>query len=274
MQKNNVKKKKGMKPVYMPHLRGKVVSREAGIRSLKVMGFVVMFIFIYTMLGGALSFDNVYLRVLCNVMMLAAGGVVFYGEGAGHGETDVGFGEIAQKRLDEGKKVDAEDYKLCYHPLKGLYVAALGVLPYFLICLVFSFVAQKQMFSLGVLPSWVTSYESQSEVAQALSYYWETTPLSLESLLRIVVRLINFPYVTMVGVTSYDALYLLDKLSPLLCLTLPLFYVLGYSRGPHLRALVHGNIRMSRRKQAKREQRARQERRQQMAKKSEKKELI
>ena len=274
MQKNTNKKKKGMKPVYMPHLRGRVVGREAGMRSLKVMGFIVMFIFIYTLLGGALSFDNAYLRVLCNVLMLVAGGVVFYGEGAGHGETDVGFGEIAQKRLDEGKKVDEEDRKQCYHPLKGLYVAALGVLPYFLICLVFAFVAKKQAFSLGVLPSWVSAYESQSEVAQALSYYWETTPLSLESVLRILVRLINFPYVTMMGVTNYDLLYLVDKISPLLCLTLPAFYAFGYSRGPHLRALVHGNIRMSRRKQAKREQRARAERRKQMEKKPEKKELI
>lgn len=274
MQKNANKKKKGMKPVYMPYLRGKVVSRDAWIRSLKVMGFIVMFIFIYTMLGGALSFDNVYLRVLCNVLMLMAGGMVFYGEGAGHGETDVGFAEIAQKRLDEGKNVPESDKKLCYHPLKGLYVAALGVLPFFLVCLVFAFIAKKQGFALGVLPSWVSTYESQSEVAQALSYYNEVQPLTLETVLRVIVRLINFPYVTMVGIDSYDAMYIADKLSPLLCLTLPLCYMIGYLRGPYLRALVHGNIRMNRRKHNKREQRARQERLQKMAKKSEKKELI
>ncbi len=274
MQKNTSKKKKGMKPVYVPHLRGEVVSREAGIRSLKVLGFIVMFIFIYTMLGGALSFDNVLLRVLCNVALLAAGGMVFYGEGAGHGETDVGLGEIAQKRLDEGRKVHESDKKLCYHPFKGLYVAAVGVLPFFLICLVFSFIAKKQGFSLGVLPSWVSTYESQSEVSQALAYYHEVNPMTLEAILRILVRLINFPYVTMLGIDSYEMMYLVDKLSPLLCLTLPACYVIGYSRGPHLRALVHGNIRLNRRKHNKREQRARQERRQQMAKKNEKKELI
>lgn len=274
MQKNTNKKKKGMKPVYVPYLRGTVVSREAGMRSIKVLGFIVMFIFIYTMLGGALSFDNVYLRVLCNVLLLAAGGMVFYGEGAGHGETDVGFGEIAQKRLDEGKSVDEGDKKQCYHPLKGVYVAAMGVLPFFLICLVFSFIAKKQGFSLGVLPSWVSSYESQSEVAQALAYYHEIEPMTLEAILRILVRLINFPYVTMMGIDSYDMMYLVDKLSPLMCLTLPACYAVGYLRGPYLRALVHGNIRMNRRKHNKREQRARQERRQQMAKKNEKKELI
>lgn len=274
MQKNTNKKKKGMKPIYVPYLRGEVVSRDAVMRAMKVLGFIVMFIFIYTLLGGAMTFDNVYLRVLCNVALLAAGGVVFYGEGAGHGETDVGFAEIAQKRLDEGKNVDAGDKKLCYHPLKGVYVAALGVLPFFLICLVFSFIAKKQGFSLGVLPSWVSSYESQSEVAEALAYYHEIKPMSLESILRIAVRLINFPYVTMMGIDSYEMMYLVDKLSPLLCLTLPACYAIGYLRGPYLRALVHGNIRMNRRKHNKREQRARQERRQQMAKKNEKKELI
>lgn len=274
MQKNTNKKKKGMKPVYVPHLRGKIVSREAMLRSVKVLGFIVMFIFIYTMMGGALSFDNVYLRVLSNVALLSVGGIVFYGEGANHGETDVGFGEIAQKRLDEGKNVDEDDKKLCYHPLKGIFVAALGVLPFFLICLVFSFIAKKQGFSLGVLPSWVSSYESQSEVAQALAYYHEVNPMSLESILRVIVRLINFPYVTMLGIGSYEMMYLVDKLSPLLCLTLPACYAIGYLRGPYLRALVHGNIRMNRRKHNKREQRARQERRQQMAKKNEKKELI
>jgi len=92
--------------------------------------------------------------------------------------------------------------------------------------------------------------------------------------LRIFVRLLNFPYVTMAGVDNFDAMYIVDKLAPLLCLIVPSFYALGYLRGPYLRALVHGSIRMNRRKQNKREMRAREQRRQQIQKKSDKKELV
>ena len=275
MQNNaNKKKKKGLKPVYMPYLRGNIYSRTEVKRSAKIVGFMVMFVFIYLLLGGAMTFDNTILRVCANLLLLAMGGVVMYGEGANQGETDVGFAEIAQKRLDEGKKVPKSEHDLCFHPLKGVLSAAIAALPFFVVCVVFAVIAQKQHYSLGVLPSWVSSYDSQGEVAQALAFYHEATPMSLEAILRVIVRLINFPYVTMMDINSYDAMYMVDKLSPLMCLTLPAFYAIGYLRGPYLRALVHGNIRMSRRKHNKQEKRARQERRQQMAKKNENKELI
>ena len=270
----NKKKKKGMKPVYLPYLRGNVCSRAAVTRGVKVMGFMVMFVFIYLLLGGAMTFDNTILRIAANAMLLALGGMVLYGEGANQGETDVGFGEIAQKRLDDGKNVPASEHDLCYHPLKGVFTALVGALPFFVVCVVFACIAQKQRFALGVLPSWVSSYESQSEISQALAFYSDMPGMSLEATLRVIVRLIIFPYVTMMDITSYDTMYLVDKLSPLLCLTLPACYALGYLRGPFLRALVHGNIRQNRRKHNKREKRARQERRMQMEKKNEKKELI
>lgn len=273
---NNVKKKKnkGMKPVFLPYLRGNVYSKTAISRGIKIMGYMLMFVFIYLLLGGAMTFDNTILRVTANVMLLALGGIVLYGEGANQGETDVGFAEIAQKRLDEGKNVPKSEYNLCFHPLKGALTAAFAALPFFIVCAVFAVIAQKQHYTLGVLPSWVASYDSQSEVSQALAFYNEASPLTLETILRVVVRLINFPYVTMLGINSYDAMYLVDKLSPLLCLTLPACYAIGYLRGPMLRALVHGNIRQNRRKQNKREMRARKERRMQMEKKNAKKELI
>lgn len=274
MQNKTNKKKKGMKPIYLPYLRGNVYSRTAVKRSVKIAGFMLMFMFVYLLLGGAMTFDNVFLRVTANVLLLAMGGIVLYGEGANQGETDVGFAEIVQKRLDEGKNVPKSEHDLCYHPLKGALSAAIAALPFFAVCAVFAVIAQKQHYELGVLPSWVSSYDSQSEVAQALAFYQEVTPLSLETILRVIVRLINFPYVTMLDVNSYDSMYLLDKLSPLLCLTLPACYAIGYLRGPYLRALVHGNIRQSNRKHNKQEKRARQARRMQMEQKNQKKELI
>ncbi|MBR5231213.1 MAG: hypothetical protein IKW00_03070 [Clostridia bacterium] len=269
--KTNAKKnKKGMKPVYMPYLRGNVASKAAAKRAGKTFGFMVMFVFIYLMLGGALTFDNTFLRVLLNLGLLLAGMMLLYNEGANQGETDVGFGEILQKRLDEGKNVPQSERDLCYHPMKGVFTAAIAAIPFFAVSTVFAFIAQKQGYVLGALPSWVSSYESQTEISQALAYYTVATPLTLEDILRVIVRVINFPFVTMVGVNSNDLMYLVDKLSPILCLVMPIAYAVGYLRGPFLRALVHGNIRVSRRKHNRREQKARKERRMQM----EKKELI
>ena len=277
MQKNANKtnrKKVTLKPVYKPYLRGNVVSKAAAKRGLRVIGYTLVFAFIYLIAGSALNFGNDLLRIVCNLAILAAAAMVLYAEGSRQGETDVGFAEIAQERLDEGRNVAASEHDLCFNPLKGVFTVAVGVLPLFIVCLVYAFMAEKQTLSLAVLPSWVSTYESQSEVSLALSYYNETAPFTLTDGLRVFTRLINFPFITMAGTESFDMMYLMDKLAPVLCLVVPSFYLLGYLRGPYLRALVHGSIRMNRRKHNKREKRARDQRRQQIQKKNEKKELI
>ncbi|MBQ7519836.1 MAG: hypothetical protein IJU12_05925, partial [Clostridia bacterium] len=128
--------------------------------------------------------------------------------------------------------------------------------------------------TLGALPSWVSAYETQDEIGQALAYYHETAALTLPEILRVAVRLFLFPYMNMLGNGNYEKLYLLDKLSPLLTLIVPVFYGIGYLRGPYLRALVHGNIRLARRKQNRSQRKAREQRAQKMRKKPEQKELI
>ena len=273
-KKNTNRKKATLKPVYKPYLRGNVASKVAAKRGIRIFGYTLVATFVYLLAGSALSFDNFLLRILCNAVLLLAVGMVMFAEGSNQGETDVGFAEIAQERLDEGRKVAVSEHDLCYHPMKGLFTMVIGILPVFIVCCVYAVLAEKQHYTLGVLPSWVSTYESQSEISQALAFYHEATPFALADALRVIVRLINFPYVTMAGVEDYNAMYIADKISPILCLIVPFFYVLGYRRGPHLRALVHGSIRMNRRKHNKREQRARNQRKQQMQKKPEKKELI
>lgn len=272
--KNTNRKKASLKPVYKPYLRGNIASKAAAKRGGRIFIYTLVFVFIYLLAGSALSFDNTLLRYAANGVLVAVGAMVLYAEGAQHGETDVGFAEIAQERLDEGHNVPQSEYDLCYHPLKGAFTLLVGVLPLFLVCAVYAVLAKRQSYSLGVLPSWVSTYESQAEIAQGFAYYHEKHAFALVDALRIVVRLLNFPYVTMAGVENYDAVYVTDKLAPLLYLIVPAFYFVGYLRGPYLRALVHGSIRMSRRKHNKREKRVREQRRMQMQKKNEKKELI
>lgn len=274
MQKNNKKnanqKKNELKPVYKPYLRGTAFSKIAAKRGLHVLGYLLIFALLYVIVGAALHFDSLALRIALNAALLLGCGGVLYNEGARQGENDVAFAEIVHKRLEDGKNVPDSEKDMCYHPMKGFITALVGAAPMLVIALLFAVVATRQTYALGALPSWVAAYDGISEVSDALAYYNETIGMRLEDVLRIVVRVLVFPFVNMAGADNYDALYLLDKLSPLLCLVVPVFYGLGYLRGPHLRALIHGNIRMNRRRHNKNERKAREQR----ARKPEKKELI
>ena len=82
----------------------------------------------------------------------------------------------------------------------------------------------------------------------------------------------NLKYDYFFDAQNTDALLLVDRLSPLLCLLTPACYGLGYLRGPQLRALVHGNIRQNKRKHNAKERKAREQRAKQMEQKNKKKE--
>ena len=274
MQKNTENKNKSKNvptPVYKPYLRGNMFSGLAVKRGLRVLLVMALFAFFGVLASGIFSFESMVLRVLLNGVVLFLGGVIMYNDGCRFGEGDVAFGEIALKRQNEGKEVSQQDRNICYHPGKGFISALIGAAPFLLIAIVYALIAKRQTYTLGALPNWVQSFESQDEIGQALAYYHESLGVSARDVLRVVVRLVLFPYMNMFGAGNYDTLYLLDRLSPLLVLIVPLFYGIGYLRGPYLRALVHGNIRLARRRQNRNERKVREQRR---AKTPQKKELI
>ena len=225
-------------------------------------------------MGSALAFDNTALRVICNGVVLLMVMGLMYNDGARMGESDTAFAEIAMNRKNEGKNVPDSELDRCFHPLKGFVTAACGAAPVFIIALIYAFMAQKQTYSLGVLPSWVSAYEEHADIGAALAYYHQTSAVQLADVLRVAVRLLLFPFVNIAGANNADALLLVDRLSPLLCLLTPACYGLGYLRGPQLRALVHGNIRQNKRKHNAKERKAREQRAKQMEQKNKKKELI
>lgn len=271
MQKNSKKNMNAATPIYKPFLRGNMISALAAKRGLKIFALLAVFAFFGVLVSGVLAFNSALLRILMNGVLLAFGCMVMMNEGSRHGEADVTFAEIALKRQEEGKEVTAKDRDVCYHPGKGLFTALIGVAPFLLAAIVYAFIAKKQTFTLGVLPSWVQGYEKQSEVGQALSYYHESFPITLEQILRLIMRLMLFPYMNMLGGGDFGRLLVLDRISPLLTLIVPAFYGIGYLRGPRLRAMVHGNIRLARRRHNRKERKAREQR---MRKEPQKKELI
>ena len=187
MQKNKkaTKKNVGLKPVFKPYLKGRPVSKTSARRATRVIMYVLMFTVIYVLLGGMMAFDNTFLRVSTNAAVVLLAMSLMYNEGARQGETDVAFGEIAQRRLDEGRVVPDSEKDTCFHPMKGFFTALVGISPILLLSLVFAAIAQKQYYTLGALPDWVSSYSGQAEIHQSLAYYNEIQGLKIADVLRL-----------------------------------------------------------------------------------------
>lgn len=229
-------------PVYKPFLPGTWRSRQCLTRGVRVFAFLVGFIFVYLFLGQVLMFDNLLLRVALNLLLLAGIAGLLYSDGAKAGIDDVAYGEIAWQQRESGRALDKDAAARSFAPAKGVCVVLVGVAPILLVSIVFAFIAQLQVYSLGGLPKWVAGLQRRADVGLALSYYHQAAPFGLEQILRIVVRLAIFPYVNMVGASSAHALLVLERMSPLLVLVAPAGYALGYLQGKRLRAGVHGAI--------------------------------
>lgn len=271
MQKNANKKKNAAQPVYKPYLKGTMFSGLAAKRGLKVFALIAIYAFFGLLASGVFGLDTVWLRVLMNGVLVAFGCMLMFNEGAKLGEGDVAFAEIALRRQEDGTKATKKELDACYHPGKGLASMLIGVAPFLILTILYALVAKRQTYALGALPSWVQSYEVQDEIGQGLAYYHQSGVIGLADVLRLLVRLVLFPYMNMLGGGDYDRLFLLDRLSPLLVLIIPAFYAFGYTMGPRQRALVHGNIRMARRRHNRNERKAREQR---ARKVQQKKELI
>ena len=169
MQSNAKNNKKGPQPVYKPYLRGRAFSKTAVKRCWRILGYTLIFTVLYVIVGSALAFDNTALRVICNGVVLLMVMGLMYNDGARMGESDTAFAEIAMNRKNEGKNVPGSELDRCFHPLKGFVTAACGAAPVFIIALIYAFMAQKQTYSLGVLPSWVSAYEEHADIGAALA---------------------------------------------------------------------------------------------------------
>ena len=253
--------------VRKPWEKGNPYSAYACRQGLRLLTYWALFALAHLLLGGALQSDARWIRwALC--LGLTAGEILLlYRDGARLGEKETARGESMYLRRQAGKDVSASDLDRCFHPGKGWLMALTAAVPLALLCVPYAILAQKQVYTLQALPAWVAAYEGHEEIAQALQYYRQTSPLTALDVLRLAVRALTLPFV---GVAEgADALLLADRLSPLLaCLPL-LGFPLGYGTGPRARAAVHGSIQENARKRQRREQKARQARKRPPAGKNE-----
>ena len=260
MQKKQSKAGKKPELIHKPYQKGRLSAGLAFRRGFRVLIYQIALIFIFLFIGQALLSQSAPLRIALNLLVVFGFFMLMYSEGSRAGLDDVAYAEIALSRSESGKALDNKDLARCYHPLKGLMTVLYGMLPLIIIAVVFALIARKQVYVLGGLPSWLQGYERRADIGLALSYYHETQAIGAESILRIVIRLLLFPYVNMVGTDSASALLVLEKLSPLLLLIIPMGYAAGYLRGPALRAQVHGAIKADTKRRIRREKKARVQR--------------
>lgn len=256
MRNNQSKGKKKPVLIHKPYQKGRAVSALAAKRGLKVLVYQIALVFIFLFIGQMLLVESAPLRIVLNLLVVLGFFMLMVNEGSRAGLDDVAYAQIALNRTVDGKPLDDKDLARCYHPLKGVFTVVLGMLPLIIIALVFSAIAREQVYTLGGLPSWVQGYERRADVGLALSYYHETSAIGLEAILRIVIRLLLFPYVNMAGTDAAGMLLTLERLSPLLILIIPMGYAVGYLRGPALRAQVHGAISTDAKRRKRREKKA------------------
>ena len=260
MHNNQSKVKKKPVLIHKPYQKGRCISALAARRGLKVLVYQIALVFIFLFIGQMLLVESAPLRAVLNLLVVLGFFMLMVNEGSKTGLDDVTYAEIALNRTGNGSTLDDKDLARCYHPLKGVFTVLSGMLPLIIVALVFSVIASEQVYTLGGLPSWVQGYERRADVGLALSYYHETSGIGLESILRIVIRLLLFPYVNMVGTEAAGPLLAVERLSPLLILIIPMGYAVGYLRGPSLRAQVHGAISTDAKRRMRREKKARVQR--------------
>ncbi len=241
--KTGKSKTRGKAPlIKKPYLKGHAISALAAKRGLSVFAYIAVSALLFLFLGQIMVMDVTWLRVVINAAVVIGFATLMYSSGVNMGESDVSFAEIALARQQEGKAVTKADLDRCYHPLKGYVTVFFGALPFVLLCLVYALMATRESYTLGALPSWVASYQDRQGIGLALDYYNEFNAFGLKDVLRILTRLLVFPFINMVGPDSKDGLLLVERLSPLLVLLAPMFYGVGYQRGEAYRAMVHGGI--------------------------------
>lgn len=252
--KNNKKKRE---LVFKPYKQGTWHNPYATRQGLKTMVYFLVFVFFYLILGAALQFEQTWLRVIANLLLVIVCGMILYINGAHLGEAEAALGEIAYGREQSGKTVSPKDVERCYHPLKGWYIFLISIIPALLICIPHALMAEKQVYSLQALPSWINAYEGHEEIMAPFSYYLNIdTSMHLMDIIRLIARVLIFPFANIATADRPDLMLVMDRLSPILAALPMLGFPLGYLTGPRSRAAVHGDIKTSTKRRQRREKKA------------------
>lgn len=262
MEAKKNKKAQKIEKVTKPYMKGDAVDRTTVPGALKFFAGTVVMCVAYLIVCMMLNWDQQWLNITINLLVVLMVYMMFFQFGMNTGADAVNQGEIMLSREQKGRPVAIWERQMCFHPLKGLISALIGSVPLLLISILLAFIAKRQMSGLGTLPGWVSGYEGRQEIGNTLAIYHETGSMSLEAILRLIVRMSIMPYVNMVGAANKDGMLLLEHLSPLVNLLPAIAYGLGYMGGVSVRTSVHTNIALGKKKAQRKQAKERRARRQ------------
>lgn len=257
------KKPAKVKPVGKPFLRGKALDTSCVGGALKFCLYLVMIGIAFLFIGAVLSFDNFALRVAINGALILLMLTILFQSGSVSGAVAVNAGEMAYQRKESGRMLNQAEINACYHPLKGFLTALIGSIPLLIAAIALSSMAQRQMTSIGALPSWVTALQNDVDTGAGLAVYAQHESMTAEVILRLLIRSCLMPVVSIIGADNKDAMLLMEQLSPLMCCVPMIAYGLGYTQGVRVRAMVHANIALGKKKAKKKANKERKARAQQ-----------
>ena len=249
------------KQAAKPFLRGGITDGKTLRTALSFFGGLAIMAFLNLVLTATfVSLGAAWLRVLFCVSELLIYYCIGFYSGQNRGADAVALGETAWNRVNAGKEVPDAERRLCWHPLKGLANAVIGSLPFLIPAVIHAILARRQTFSPGVLPNWVSDMASRPDVLEPLTVYTQTVPAGFADILRVVVRALVMPFVGIAGGENFDAILLIDRLSPLFVLLPAFSYAVGYLLGPSIRTRVHAAVSEGENKRRRKEQRERRRR--------------
>lgn len=247
-------------PVTKPFLKGKPTDRNTVKKAAGFFGVLLMMTFVSVLACSMFLSGNNVIRIILNAAVEILILTICFTNGSSRGTDDVAKGEVLLQQRNDGRMDDPLEVPTPWHPLKGLLTAVLGTLPILIIAMILALTAQKVMTGSGALPGWVDAYLERDGVGEALSAYARTTPMTVTSAARMLVRLFLMPFVSIIGAENKDTMLLLERLSPLLVLLPAIAYGIGYLQGPTLRTRVHTEIHENLKKRKKKETKERKKR--------------
>ena len=254
------KQKKPVTPVVKPFLTGSVTDEHTLASALGILGTLVIIAVMTFLVCSMLTMKNAALRIILNAAVELLALFILYNSAIGKGAEAVARGEILYQKQEKGQTFADSERAICFHPLKGYVTAALGTVPILLCAILLAILAQRQTTSAGTLPGWLSTYQRRSDIGDPLVAYTIQSGMSLEDILRLIVRIVLMPFVSMIGAENRDGLLLMERLSPLLVLLPACAYGTGYLQGRQERTKIHTGIAASNRARAKKERKARKAR--------------
>ena len=248
--------KKPAEIIRKEFLRGSATDENTLKNSLIFFGSLLIVFFISFVISATTSGNDI-IRTVVSIAVIVLTLIVFFNKGSVQGAEAVARGEILWQKQEKGQTFSESERKICFHPLKAFLIGLIGTIPLLVAAIVFALNTSVQTTTAGALPSWMQPYLRRDEVSGPLVSYLQTAGMGPVDILRIIVRLTVMPFISLAGPTDYYAVFLVEKLSPLLLLLPACAYGTGYLTGPNARAKIHTAISENDRRRKRREKKER-----------------